>query len=373
MKSSLAAPSANANARPPLPLLQVALRLAAVFAYTPENVARLCGRRLIARCESYLEIGEALAGSHQRALARQRQRRRGEAEAEGHDSDSAGRAAVELDALLGPSQLQHLAAYDEIGARQAAAAQPHGITDFADLAQSPYHQMPCRGGVAPALLRGSHLFSLSRRRLLLPCELMAIQGISAGSGAAEDHPFDEEKAAEWRTPAAVRQMAGNSMHLCQVGTVIALVLAMTAELTRLAEPQLGVGGELPGSSSGLPAAAASSSPGSGSAGPAAVSAARRAEAAAEAEAEAAAELAELAEPSGLAACSPAAAPAARLAGAQHGGGDGGPAASSPVAVAAAAAAEPGSSSGSCGGGDADGTAAWAAADLLRSDLRAGGG
>jgi hypothetical protein len=140
----------------------------------------------------------------------------------------------DLDELLNPAKRLHLAAYYEI-----AAAASH--TDFADLAQSPYYQTPCRKGVAPALLRGSQLFSLSRRRPLLPCELMIIQGIPAGSTAidgdgAKCYPFVSTMEEQWSW-ATVRQMAGNSMHLCQVGSVISLLIALTAELVRTSDDE----------------------------------------------------------------------------------------------------------------------------------------
>lgn len=184
---------------------------------------------MLLSCESYLEAGDDRAA---RCLSRvnwQRQQRRGNYVASSADADA---VMPDLDDLLGPAKRQHLEAYYEI-----AAGASH--TDFADLAQSPYYQQPCRRGVAPALLRGSQLFSLARRRPLLPCELMVIQGIPAGGIAgdgilAKCYPFVREMEEEW-TGSVVRQMAGNSMHLCQVGSVISLLIALSAELARKPE------------------------------------------------------------------------------------------------------------------------------------------
>lgn len=202
----------------------------------------LCGRTLSASCEIYLDAGEESAKSYLLEIGRRRRKRRGEA-VEAEDPDACEEEA--LADLMTPAKLLHLAAYDAIlaeaetaAAAAAAGGRKHiGVTDFADLAQSPFHQVPCRRGVAPALLRGSSLFSLSRRRPLLPCELMVVQGIPAGSSCsigrslAEHYPFKSIVEQDW--PAAViRKLAGNSMHICQVGSVISLIIALSAELTR---------------------------------------------------------------------------------------------------------------------------------------------
>ena len=189
-------------------------------------------------CESYLEAGDDRAARCLRRMTRQQRRERSSS----HVAAAAAAAAAsdvhaempDLDELLNPAKRLHLAAYDEI-----AAAASH--TDFADLAQSPYYQTPCRKGVAPALLRGSQLFSLARRRPLLPCELMVIQGIPAGSAAidgdlAKCYPSVSAMEEQWSW-AIVRQMAGNSMHLCQVGSVISLLIALTAELARSSDDE----------------------------------------------------------------------------------------------------------------------------------------
>ena len=186
----------------------------------------LFGRTLVLSCESYLEAGDDRAARCLCRMNLRRQQRRGSYFVASADADV---AMPDLDDLLGPAKRQHLEAYYEI-----AAGASH--TDFADLAQSPYYQKPCRKGVAPALLRGSQLFSLARRRPLLPCELMVIQGMPAGSIAgdgilAKCYPFVREMEEEW-SGSVVRQMAGNSMHLCQVGSVISLLIALTAELAR---------------------------------------------------------------------------------------------------------------------------------------------
>ena len=161
----------------------------------------------------------------------------------------------------------------------AAGDKKHiGITDFADLAQSPFHQLPCRRGVAPALLRGSSLFSLSRRRPLLPCELMVVQGIPAGSSCctgrslAEYYPFKSIVEQDW--PASViRKLAGNSMHICQVGSVISLIIALSAELTREDNSTLA----RPGSNPDAAAAASRAVSSVGSVGAAAAAAAHQQE------------------------------------------------------------------------------------------------
>jgi hypothetical protein len=191
----------------------------------------LFGRTLVLSCESYLEAGDDRAARCLQRMTRQHRHQRGSAAEASSDINV---EMPELDELLNPAKRLHLEAYEEI-----AAAGSH--TDFADLAQSPYYQTPCRKGVAPALLRGSQLFSLVRRRPLLPCELMVIQGIPAGSAAshglwAQSYPFVSTMEEQWSW-GIVRQLAGNSMHLCQVGSVISLLIALTAELARSSDDE----------------------------------------------------------------------------------------------------------------------------------------
>jgi hypothetical protein len=109
--------------------------------------------------------------------------------------------------------------------------------DLWDLAQSPYHIAPTTTWrAASTLLRNSILFSASRGVLIPPAEYMMLQGIpvpsllDAGSEAAELYPFTERIEQLFPKTCDVRMLAGNGMHVTQIGTVFAFLLGMASQL-----------------------------------------------------------------------------------------------------------------------------------------------
>ena len=190
---------------------------AAVFKYTAENVRMLSGRELLLDCTAYLVAKPSQVESY-RASREVRRGRVGLPREEGNSD------------VLPVGYRVHLEAYDEV-------AKTRGCCDMANLTQSPYHLSPSTRQIAPTLLKASLLYSLSRRRLLHPGEYMLVMGMPSPSMlgddslAAAEYPFT--KALEELLPEnSVRQLAGNGMHLCQIGTVFLLVAGLAAELQR---------------------------------------------------------------------------------------------------------------------------------------------
>lgn len=193
---------------------------AAVFRYTSENVRQLSSRALQLDSSAYLVAEPCQVARYRASRAARRLERLGQPpDDEGDDNDS-----------LPIGYRVHLEAYD-------AVAKSRGCCDMANLTQSPYHLTPSARQIAPTLLKASLLYSLSRRRLLHPGEYFLIMGmpspsmLGAGSRAAADYPFTE--AIEEQLPEnAIRQLAGNGMHLCQIGTVFLIAVGLAAELQR---------------------------------------------------------------------------------------------------------------------------------------------
>lgn len=122
------------------------------------------------------------------------------------------------------------------------------IGDMVNLMQNPCHMAPCRRLFAPTLLRGSLLWSLSCRRLVCPIEYMLMQGIpavpaNAVASATADAPANAyvmqcpfaADLTEHFSESTVRRMAGNAMHVQQVGATFLLVYALLAELQKLTD------------------------------------------------------------------------------------------------------------------------------------------
>lgn len=122
------------------------------------------------------------------------------------------------------------------------------VGDLVNLMQNPSHMAPCRRLFAPTLLRGSLLWSLSRQRLACPVEYLLLQGIpaspavaaaiAAAGAPAEAHviqcPFVAD-VTERFGESAIRRMAGNAMHVQQVGATFLYAFALLAELRRLTD------------------------------------------------------------------------------------------------------------------------------------------
>ena len=93
-----------------------------------------------------------------------------------------------------------------------------------NLAQRPDY-LKTVGGVVPALLRTSVLWSSHHRRLVLPCEYFEIQGYNVYD--ADSTQCDFLHILRALSDRKVRQLAGNAMHLRAVGTAIMFILACT--------------------------------------------------------------------------------------------------------------------------------------------------
>ena len=81
-------------------------------------------------------------------------------------------------------------------------------------------------GYVPALLRGSLLWFVRRKRLVLSLEMFELQGYNV----MDDDPAKRSPLAEGikKVPAtAQRSMAGNAMHLQCVGAALIFLLACT--------------------------------------------------------------------------------------------------------------------------------------------------
>lgn len=91
--------------------------------------------------------------------------------------------------------------------------------------------------VAPSLLKGSLFFSLSRRRPMLPAEAMLLQGFPVPSLLPNDcelaslYPF-QRPLEEIPPDRTVRNLAGNGMHLCQVGSAFLIAVGLAVEHRR---------------------------------------------------------------------------------------------------------------------------------------------
>ena len=95
---------------------------------------------------------------------------------------------------------------------------------FADVAQTVQF-----GSVAhhiPTVIRNSRIYSFAGERLLLPDELLAVQGVPVATNGSDadcvpDSVLQVPDAHSFRE---VVQRLGNSMHLCQVGSCVLIAL-----------------------------------------------------------------------------------------------------------------------------------------------------
>jgi len=135
----------------------------------------------------------------------------------------------------------HLRAYDELRSGSDE------VCDLVCVLQSPYHIAPGTRQVAPSLLKGSLLFSLSRRRLMLPAETMLLQGFPVPSLLPSDgelaslYPF-QTPLEDMLPDRTVRNLSGNGMHLCQVGCAFLIAVGLAVELRRASSDRQHVDG-----------------------------------------------------------------------------------------------------------------------------------
>jgi hypothetical protein len=102
------------------------------------------------------------------------------------------------------------------------------------LSQSPFHiQHNKLSACAPVLVRNSLLYSMAKKRLVLPTEALQMQGLPVPALLAGS----PDLAAQWpfrcnlediMTESQLRGVTGNGMHICQVGSALLLALAMVA-------------------------------------------------------------------------------------------------------------------------------------------------
>lgn len=214
------------------------LRYHSVFAYTSMVFDSLFSKRVEATSSIYLVARPEQARQHVRERL----------QLASYSKNDAGRQ--ELDPAAGselwpwplhipPCARVHLQECLQISREKC-------IGDMVNLMQNPCHMAPCRRLIAPTLLRGSLLWSLSCQRLVCPMEYMLMQGIPAaptnavGGAAADDRahahvmqcPFVADLTESF-SESTIRRMAGNAMHVQQVGAVYLLVYALLAELQRL--------------------------------------------------------------------------------------------------------------------------------------------
>ena len=147
---------------------------------------------------------------------------------------------------VSPSMRAHHDAYQDLAAAAPLLSAPsqggiarRAFCDLWDLSQSPYHITPAlEWRAAATLIRNASLFSSSRGVMIPPGEYMMMQGIpvpslmDADSLAAEMYPFTMPLEQLFPQASDVRQLAGNGMHVVQVGSVFAILLGMTGQLFR---------------------------------------------------------------------------------------------------------------------------------------------
>ncbi|MCP4238966.1 MAG: hypothetical protein GY772_00195, partial [bacterium] len=135
----------------------------------------------------------------------------------GHDAGDSllgGDDGVATELLIPPCARAHLLEYERL--RTGAMAEGRPAPDLVCLLQSP-HYSGSTNHLAPPLLRNTLLYSLQRRRLVLPAETCLIQGIPAPSlisDLAHRSPF-QVPLESLVTEGQLRSLLGNAMHLCQ--------------------------------------------------------------------------------------------------------------------------------------------------------------
>ena len=217
--STEAEPRASASSAPPAPQPCPMTGRASAFQFTLGCFQELFFARRLADCDVYLVASpeQVKAYNESRALRRAY-------------SCPVDQLDFPEDAIPTSARV-HLKAYDELARGSAETC------DLVCLLQSPYHISPGNRQVAPALLKGSLLFSVSRRRLMLPSETMLLQGFPVPSLLPNDsklaslYPF-QEPLEEMLAERAVRSLSGNGMHLCQVGCMFLIAMGMAAGLRR---------------------------------------------------------------------------------------------------------------------------------------------
>jgi len=219
------------------------------FPYSRASLAKLFGRRVLLDGDVFLAAPAELLNEDTRRLAAAR----------GRLVPGFVAAQVTNRELLPPGQLVRLEGYEslaaakdteaDVAAGEVVVSSPSTSAEtvlqlsvaprraqIVNLMQNPHHFQTIQN-LAPALLRGSVLYSMSAQRRFLPEEHFLIQGIPVMEllpvGPKNVYPF-LKPLQELTSSAALRRLTGNAMHLSQVGLAMLLALAGFSE-TRCAE------------------------------------------------------------------------------------------------------------------------------------------
>ena len=137
-----------------------------------------------------------------------------------HSVGSATEEAPDLLELLPPCARVHLQAVRDM--RSEAAARGDRGPNVICLMQSPHQIRPNASQAFPTLLTGGLPFSLDLNRLILPEELLLTMGVL---------PVDQRSLLQNLHERQVRKLAGNGMHVSQIGAALLLALAQAVMAT----------------------------------------------------------------------------------------------------------------------------------------------
>ena len=152
-----------------------------------------------------------------------------------------GKRAAAVEEEFSPGMRAHRDAY--VSLAESAPKLPgdggDAFCDLWDLSQSPYHISPGKDWrIASTLIRNSRLYSRTRGQMIPPGEYMMLQGIpipsllDAHSQAADLYPFTAPFEELFPVASQPRRLAGNGMHVVQVGSTFAFLLGLAAQLRR---------------------------------------------------------------------------------------------------------------------------------------------
>ncbi|OLP89574.1 hypothetical protein AK812_SmicGene28969 [Symbiodinium microadriaticum] len=101
---------------------------------------------------------------------------------------------------------------------------------MSNIRQKPEYMGPMLSGYVPTLLQSSVLWSFRHRRLVLPVEMLELQGYNLLDQDPSRRSCIETCLSEI-SDTAIRGMAGNAMHIQCIGNVLAFVLACSCKNT----------------------------------------------------------------------------------------------------------------------------------------------
>ena len=189
--------------------------------FTPEVMAAVCFAKLQTHCGIYLKASKD--------QVKDLYLKRVQASSSQSSSFAGGRwSELGIMDVICPSARVHLEACQELHADGKLGR------DLVSLSQSPWFMRQNKlSAFVPVLVRNSQLYSMSRRRLVLPEEALQMQGLPVPA-LLSDLP---DLATRWpfkcdfhdiMTETQMRTATGNGMHICQVGSAVLLAVAMLA-------------------------------------------------------------------------------------------------------------------------------------------------